>query len=113
MNEAAFVIAILGAESSGKTQLALALAHRLRGAGLDAHTAAEHLREFCELHRRTPHQTGFEQCVTFDGRVAARIEHLTGDNINDRAHDLSFLFIMLKRGNPAIPGGSLRPHGGA
>ena len=56
MNEAAFVIAILGAESSGKTQLALALAHRLRGAGLDAHTVAEHLREFCDLHRRTPHQ---------------------------------------------------------
>jgi nicotinamide riboside kinase len=54
MNKPGVVIAILGAESSGKTQLALALAHRLRGAGLDAHTVAEHLREFCELNRRTP-----------------------------------------------------------
>lgn len=54
MSRRAFVVAILGAESSGKTQLALALAQRLRSAGIDAKAVAEHLREFCELHGRTP-----------------------------------------------------------
>jgi len=49
-----FVVAVLGAESSGKTQLALDLAHRLRGAGVDAQAVPEHLREFCDRHRRTP-----------------------------------------------------------
>ncbi len=54
MNRAAFVIGILGAESSGKTQLALELGGRLRSAGVDAQSVAEYLREFCDLHGRTP-----------------------------------------------------------
>jgi nicotinamide riboside kinase len=56
MSKPAFVVAVLGAESSGKTQLALDLAHRLRGSGIDAQAVAEHLREFCDLHGRTPRQ---------------------------------------------------------
>jgi nicotinamide riboside kinase len=54
MSGAAFVIGILGAESSGKTQLALDLERRLRAAGVDALAVAEHLREFCDRHHRTP-----------------------------------------------------------
>ena len=49
-----FVIAILGAESSGKTQLARELHDRLRECGQDAQWVAEHLREFCDRHGRTP-----------------------------------------------------------
>lgn len=54
MSRAAFIIGILGAESSGKTRLALDLGDKLRGVGLDAQSVAEHLREFCDLHGRTP-----------------------------------------------------------
>lgn len=52
----AFVVAVLGAESSGKTQLAIDLTQRLRGAGIDAQSVPEHLREFCDRHGRTPHR---------------------------------------------------------
>ncbi len=54
MSRSAFVIGILGAESSGKTQLARDLERRLRAAGVDALAVAEHLREFCDRHNRTP-----------------------------------------------------------
>lgn len=50
----AFVVAILGAESSGKTQLALDLERRLRADGVDACAVGEHLREFCDRNARTP-----------------------------------------------------------
>lgn len=54
MSGRGFVIGVLGAESSGKTQLALGLERRLRAEGIDAHAVAEHLREFCDRHARTP-----------------------------------------------------------
>ena len=50
----AFVIGIVGAESSGKTQLAQALQARLAAEALPAALVGEVLREFCDLHRRTP-----------------------------------------------------------
>ena len=51
-----FVVALLGAESTGKTTLAQQLAATLRDRG-EARVAvvAEYLREFCELHGRAPH----------------------------------------------------------
>ena len=52
----AFVIGIVGAESSGKTQLALALHTRVAAEGLSAALVGEALREFCNERRRTPHQ---------------------------------------------------------
>jgi nicotinamide riboside kinase len=53
----AFVIALLGAESTGKTLLALALREALAQRG-DERVAVvpEYLREFCDLHGRTPLQ---------------------------------------------------------
>lgn len=48
------VIAILGAESTGKTMLAHALALELRARGLDTAVVPEYLREFCDRERRTP-----------------------------------------------------------
>lgn len=51
-----FVIALLGAESTGKTSLSHALAERLAREGHDAVVVAEYLREFCDRHGRTPRQ---------------------------------------------------------
>lgn len=51
----ALVVAIVGAESSGKTTLAAALHVRLAAAGLRAARVDEALREFCARQGRTPH----------------------------------------------------------
>jgi nicotinamide riboside kinase len=48
------VIALLGAESTGKTTLAQAIAATLAAEGRDVVVVAEYLREFCDTHRRTP-----------------------------------------------------------
>jgi nicotinamide riboside kinase len=47
-------IALLGAESTGKTQLAHALAVHLRETGAQAVAIDEYLREWCEQKGRTP-----------------------------------------------------------
>ena len=51
-----FVIALLGAESTGKTTLAEALVRALRGDGRSAALVTETLREFCDEQQRTPRQ---------------------------------------------------------
>jgi nicotinamide riboside kinase len=48
------VIALLGAESTGKTTLAKALADALATDGRSVAIVPEYLREFCESHGRTP-----------------------------------------------------------
>lgn len=48
------VIAILGAESTGKTTLALALGQALRDQGHDCAVIPETLREWCDHRGRTP-----------------------------------------------------------
>jgi nicotinamide riboside kinase len=50
------IIALLGAESTGKTALAHALALQLQLQGKDAVAVDEYLREWCAAHGRTPHQ---------------------------------------------------------
>ncbi len=50
-----FVIALLGAESTGKTTLAAELVAALNAEGHDAAGVAEYLREFCEQQARAPH----------------------------------------------------------
>lgn len=49
-----FVIAVVGAESTGKTTLVAQLEAALRGRGHDAVKVQEYLREFCDTQRRTP-----------------------------------------------------------
>ena len=51
---AAPVIALLGAESTGKSMLATALGDALAAEGRRAAVVAETLREFCDRHGRTP-----------------------------------------------------------
>lgn len=48
------VITIVGAESTGKTSLAAQLAEALSQKGLRVARVDEYLREFCNLHGRTP-----------------------------------------------------------
>ena len=48
------VIAVLGAESTGKTELARALAARLQQRGITTTLVGEYLREWCEREGRTP-----------------------------------------------------------
>jgi nicotinamide riboside kinase len=49
-------IALLGAESTGKSQLAQALCARLQQSGLTVHRVDEYLREWCDTHQRTPRE---------------------------------------------------------
>ncbi len=51
---APFIVAIVGAESTGKTTLAHALAAALARPGRSVALVEEHLREFCNHHSRTP-----------------------------------------------------------
>jgi nicotinamide riboside kinase len=48
------IITLLGAESTGKSTLAQALAQHLQAQGQDAVAVGEYLREWCTLHHRTP-----------------------------------------------------------
>jgi nicotinamide riboside kinase len=48
------IIALLGAECTGKSALAQALAQHLQSLGTDAVAVDEYLREWCEQHQRTP-----------------------------------------------------------
>ncbi|MDP9603386.1 ATPase [Variovorax gossypii] len=48
------VIALVGAESTGKTELARAIAQRLHDRGVPVTLVSEYLREWCEREGRTP-----------------------------------------------------------
>jgi nicotinamide riboside kinase len=50
----AFVVGLLGAESTGKTTLARELGAALEAPGRRVAVVGEFLREFCDTHRRTP-----------------------------------------------------------
>jgi len=50
----AFVVALLGAESTGKTTLAAELGAALAARGVAVEVVGEVLREFCDAHARTP-----------------------------------------------------------
>lgn len=54
MSERGFVVALLGAESTGKTTLASAIGTALAARGHAVCVVAEALREFCDANARTP-----------------------------------------------------------
>ena len=65
------VVAVLGAESTGKTTLAVELAHALAERGRRVVVVAEFLREFCDVRGRTPtpaeqHEIAAEQARRID-----------------------------------------------
>ena len=51
------IVALLGAESTGKTDLAAAMVAALKAEDHSATVVAEYLREFCDAHGRTPLQS--------------------------------------------------------
>jgi nicotinamide riboside kinase len=68
----AFVVALLGAESTGKTTLAAEIGAALAARGAAVELVAEVLREFCDRHARTPRRD--EQAAiaaTQTARIAA------------------------------------------
>jgi nicotinamide riboside kinase len=66
----ALLIAIVGAESTGKTELARALAWRIeKHTGLACTAVAEHLRAWCERAGRTPRRD--EQAAIANAQTAA------------------------------------------
>ena len=70
----ATIIAILGAESTGKTSLSTALAASLAGAGMDVCVVPEQLRLFCAERGRTPRadeQAALAQAQSLQIRRAA------------------------------------------
>lgn len=73
------VIAILGAESTGKTTLAHALTLELRALGHDAAVVTEYLREFCDRTGRTPR---------VDEQAAIAAEQMRRIEAAARRHDL-------------------------
>jgi nicotinamide riboside kinase len=72
VSEPAFVVALLGAESTGKTTLAHELAATFAARGERVARVDEVLREFCDAHGRTPRrdeQAGIAAAQT--ARIAA------------------------------------------
>ena len=68
------IIGLLGAESTGKSDLAVALVAALTAEGRSAVVVSEYLREFCDAHGRTPlqsEQTHIAQVQTERIRQAA------------------------------------------
>lgn len=83
-NERACVItriALLGAESTGKTQLSLGLAQALRERGHAVHVVPEFLRIWCDQHGRTPLQ--HEQAGIAQQQALAVLAHPSGIVISD------------------------------
>ena len=83
MSASAFVVVLLGAESTGKTTLARELAATFERRGARVGRVDEYLREFCDLHGRTPRreeQAGIaaEQTARIDA-AAARCDIVVAD----------------------------------
>ena len=74
-------IALLGAESTGKTQLGLALALALRARGQEVHLVSEYLRTWCDAQGRTPKP--HEQAQSAQQQACAVLQHTSGTVIAD------------------------------
>ena len=75
MNERAFVVALLGAESTGKTTLAGEIGAALAARGLVVEVVGEALREFCDANARTPRR---EEQAAIAAAQTARIDAAAG-----------------------------------
>lgn len=72
-----FVVALLGAESTGKTTLAAQLRDAMSAEGHRVAVVWEYLREFCVAAGRTPHK---EEQAGIAGEQARRIEAARADH---------------------------------
>jgi nicotinamide riboside kinase len=74
-------IALLGAESTGKTQLSVDLAQALRARGQEVHLVSEYLRTWCDAQGRTPEP--HEQAQIAQQQADAVLQHTSGTVIAD------------------------------
>jgi len=74
-------IALLGAESTGKSQLGLALMSCLRARGQEVHGVTEYLRTWCDVQGRTPEP--HEQAQIAQHQADAVLQHTSGIVIAD------------------------------
>jgi HTH-type transcriptional repressor of NAD biosynthesis genes len=74
-------IALLGAESTGKTQLSVDLAQALRARGQEVHLVSEYLRTWCDAQGRTPEP--HEQAQIAQQQADAVLQHTHGTVIAD------------------------------
>ena len=83
----AFIVALLGAESTGKTTLARALADALAAEGRRVAVVAEYLREFCDQHGRTPRRDE-QRAIAAEQtrRIAAAAEALAAGATTHTTH---------------------------
>jgi nicotinamide riboside kinase len=83
MSGRGFVVAVLGAESTGKTTLAAEIGAALAARGLRVGVVAEVLREFCDANARTPHRDEQEAIAAAQSEridaAAARQEIVVAD----------------------------------
>jgi len=75
-----FNVAILGAECTGKSSLATALVARLQSSNTLALHIPEYLREWCDLHHRTPqiHEQAHIAAVQSQRLAAATLQAVEG-----------------------------------
>ena len=71
----AFVVALLGAESTGKTTLAAEIGEALAARGVEVEVVAEFLREFCDANARTPRR---DEQAAIAATQTARIDAAAG-----------------------------------
>ena len=84
MSPRPFVVALLGAESTGKTTLARQIADALRADGDTAVVVDEALREFCTAQARTPRREeqqaiAEEQTRRIDAAAATKVNVVVAD----------------------------------
>jgi nicotinamide riboside kinase len=75
MSARALVVALLGAESTGKTTLAGEIGDALAARGFVVEVVAEAVREFCDAHARTPRR---DEQAALAAAQTARIEVAAG-----------------------------------
>jgi nicotinamide riboside kinase len=104
------VIAILGAESTGKTTLAHTLTLELRALGHDAAVVTEYLREFCDRAGRTPRvdeQAAIAAEQTRRIQAAARLHDVV---VADTSAVMIAVYSDLIFGDPSLYADALAAH---
>ena len=104
------VIAIVGAESTGKTTLARELADALAGDGRRVACVDEALREFCFQHGRTPHadeQAGIARAQSQRIEQAARTHDLV---VADTSALMVAIYSQLLFNDPSLVADALADH---
>jgi len=95
------VIALLGAESTGKTELAKALVQSLGARGTPCTLVTEYLREWCDREGRVPQPDEQQAIVTEQTRrIVAAAAH--GDVIADTTALMTALYSDLLFNDPSI-----------